>query len=449
MNNLRKMRNDLALCMMVKNEEKCILRAIDSVKPIVDEIVVVDTGSNDRTIELAKSAGAQIIEYTWDNDYPKIRNLALKTASSRWILVLDADEMIESNELALIQELIQTEDVHGYMMIQKSYTNTRKYRGWVPCKSDDPEYGRYAGYISNPICRLFQNRPDIYFTNILHELVEPTILKFRGKIENSYVSILHYGHDYFGFKPDKWDNYIASGVKNIEADPLSARPHRDIGIAMIQAGRYEDAVKEFLKGMQKNPDTENLRYNLAVAYNQCGKRELALEHFDKVLKSDPCYIDARNNLACLLMEMKRYEEAFSVLIEIINKYPDMLFARFNFGVVLGELGRFSDALHQLLEVERLDPGFPELANLICDIYLASGLDAMQNRRESEAIVSFENILKRIPSHRKALIYLVKELVSIKKIQTAANVLEKYISHHCEDVELVNLHKHVSGIISIL
>ena len=65
-------------------------------------------------------------------------------------------------------------------MTQKSYSDVRTYRGWVPCKPDDPEYGKYVGYISNPICRLFQNREDIYFENILHELVEPTIFTVRN-----------------------------------------------------------------------------------------------------------------------------------------------------------------------------------------------------------------------------------------------------------------------------
>lgn len=440
-------KGELTLCMMVKNEEKCLLRAIDSVKPIVDEIIIVDTGSNDRTIELAKEAGAKIIEYEWDNDYPKIRNLGLRAATGRWILVLDADEVIDAGELPEMKRIIQNDHVHGYMLIQKSYTDRRTYRGWVPVKPDDPEYGKHAGYISNPICRLFQNRNDIYFENILHELIEPTILKFGGRIDNSNISILHYGHNYFEFKPDKWDNYIASGVKNIDSNPTSARPHRDIGLAMIQAGRYEEAITEFLKGMQKNPDTENLRYNLAVAYNHCNKKEKALEHFSKVRQTDPCYLDAQNNAACLLIELKRFKEAEIELNKILTKEPELLFARFNFAVVSGALHRYSEALEQFLKVEKADPGFPELKPLICQTYWHLGLDAVQNKNIQLAISSFEYVLEREPSHRSALLQLVKQLILLKKLQEADNALKKYGIMHKGDLELSNLHKRIQALMT--
>ena len=71
----------LSLCMITKNEEKNISRCLDSIKDIVDEIIIVDTGSTDKTIEIAKSYGANIYHYKWNNDFSKARNVSLQKAT--------------------------------------------------------------------------------------------------------------------------------------------------------------------------------------------------------------------------------------------------------------------------------------------------------------------------------------------------------------------------------
>lgn len=445
MENNKNIPGNLSLCMMVKNEERCILRAIQSVKQIVDEIIVVDTGSTDQTVQLAMGMGAKIIHYEWDNDYPKIRNLGLRAATSRWILVLDADEVLDPKDISQVELLIQEKDIHGYQLIQKTYTNRRTYQGWMPCKPDDPEYRHYAGYIHNPICRLFQNRPDIFFENILHELVEPSILRMGGRIASSSVAILHYGHDYFQYKPDKWDNYIASGVKDIKHNPASARPHRDMGIAMMQTGRYEDAITEFLVGMQKDPDTEHLRYNLGVAYHCSGRSDQAMEHFSKVLPTDPCFLDARNNLACLLIDMHRYEDAERELEMVLKKDPNMLFAHFNLGIVLQLQGRLDATLEELLKVERVDPAFPNLCLMLADIYCSLGVHTLQNKRLLDALSFFEDALKRAPCHKKSLLYSAKILISLRRLEDANNRLARYRDVYPEDSEVVDLHKRLCNL----
>ena len=88
----------LSLCMITKNEEKNLSRCLDSIKDIVDEIIIVDTGSTDKTVEIAKSYGAHIYHYDWNNDFSKARNVSLQKATKDWILVLDADEVLPYEE---------------------------------------------------------------------------------------------------------------------------------------------------------------------------------------------------------------------------------------------------------------------------------------------------------------------------------------------------------------
>ena len=82
----------LSLCMIVKNEEKLLPGCLESAKDFVDEIIIVDTGSTDKTIEIAKQYNAKIYEHPWENNFSKHRNQSISYATSDWILYLDADE---------------------------------------------------------------------------------------------------------------------------------------------------------------------------------------------------------------------------------------------------------------------------------------------------------------------------------------------------------------------
>lgn len=82
----------LALVVMMKNEEANIRRCINSIKSIVDEIICIDTGSEDNSVKIAESLGALVIHYPWVDDYSEPRNIAIRSVKSDWIQILDADE---------------------------------------------------------------------------------------------------------------------------------------------------------------------------------------------------------------------------------------------------------------------------------------------------------------------------------------------------------------------
>ncbi|MGE5593875.1 MAG: glycosyltransferase [Betaproteobacteria bacterium] len=89
--------HQISLCMIVKNEEEFLPGCLDSVKGVVDEIVIVDTGSTDRTVEIARQYEAKVYHYEWNDDFAAARNESLKHATCGWILVLDADERLGSD----------------------------------------------------------------------------------------------------------------------------------------------------------------------------------------------------------------------------------------------------------------------------------------------------------------------------------------------------------------
>ncbi len=111
----------IALVMIVKNEKRCLKRCLDSAKPLVDQIIIVDTGSQDNTTEIARQAGAKVYTYAWKNDFAAARNYALSLSSADWNLVLDADEYISAGSRKELEPFLKQNSRLGDICIRNSY----------------------------------------------------------------------------------------------------------------------------------------------------------------------------------------------------------------------------------------------------------------------------------------------------------------------------------------
>ena len=176
--------NLLALCMIVKNEEQMLPDCLESVKNVVDEIIIVDTGSTDNTIEIAKKYGAKIYNFDWINDFSAARNESIKYSTSNWILYLDADERLTPQSQNTIRVLLQTasEDVGAYHITIES--DHRQLDG-----SPEKHRGAYP--------RLFRNLgyPNIKFMGRVHEQISPSIIAMGKLTLASDLVIEHLGYN--------------------------------------------------------------------------------------------------------------------------------------------------------------------------------------------------------------------------------------------------------------
>lgn len=116
----------ISLCMIVKNEEENLGRCLDSVKDIVDEIIIVDTGSKDNTVKVAKQFGANVLFYQWNDDFAAARNFSISMAKHDWIFILDADEELEPINDEQLQKLTQNTRVEGYFFFNKKTLLTKR-----------------------------------------------------------------------------------------------------------------------------------------------------------------------------------------------------------------------------------------------------------------------------------------------------------------------------------
>jgi glycosyltransferase involved in cell wall biosynthesis len=166
----------LTLCMIVKNEEKNLAACLDSVKDVVDEIIIVDTGSTDSTIQIAEKYNAKIFQYEWTNNFSAARNFALGKSSGEWIFYMDADERLDRNSIAEFKKLSDANLLIGYYCAVKNYHLDRNRDNSI----------RYI--------RLFANSPEIKFIGRVHERLEPSLIQNRYQFLHSNILIHHIGY---------------------------------------------------------------------------------------------------------------------------------------------------------------------------------------------------------------------------------------------------------------
>jgi tetratricopeptide (TPR) repeat protein len=167
----------LSLSMIVKNESENLPRCLASIKPYVDEIVIVDTGSQDNTPEIALEYGAEVKNFQWSDDFAAARNYALSQVSGDWVLVLDADEelVVESNDFR--EQLTSQPELLAYSLIRTEVNDKEEMA---------PLY----------TLRLFRNLPELRYVNRFHEQLkyqnQPIPQHLVGDLEN--LRLLHYGY---------------------------------------------------------------------------------------------------------------------------------------------------------------------------------------------------------------------------------------------------------------
>lgn len=247
----------ISLCMIVRDEERCITRCLESVRDLVDQLVVVDTGSTDRTVALARAAGAEVHHFAWIDDFSAARNRSLEAATGDWCLIMDADEWLEDGaaELAALRE--QEPDFIGVVqVVSVSAGGTRQ---------------------SGSIGRVLP--ASVRFVHRVHEQPDSDLpLRHLG---------IRLGHDgYQGARGEakgpRYEKLIRTELRERPEDPYL---HFQLGQALIVQSRWEEAADAFdtayaLTGVTtaaSRPWQHALVTRFLLALTQCGRTQDALD----------------------------------------------------------------------------------------------------------------------------------------------------------------------------
>jgi len=220
----------LSLCMIVRDEEKMLGRCLAAVAPAVDEIVIVDTGSTDATVEIAKSFDAKVIEFPWTGSFSEARNVSFAAATGDWVMYLDADEVLVADDIEQLRALTGRTWREAFYLVETSYTG---------------ELGEGGAMVNNAL-RVFRNRPEYRFKDRLHEQIAHTLPTYiPGRVEQTPVRVTHYG--YLGSVRDAKEK----SARNIELlrtqaaeTPQDAFLHFNLGSEYIVVGDLTAAGEE-------------------------------------------------------------------------------------------------------------------------------------------------------------------------------------------------------------
>lgn len=362
----------LSLCIIVKNEETALPQCLNSVKDVVEEMVVLDTGSSDRTIEIARQFGAKVHYFTWCNDFSAARNEALKYVTGDWVLVLDADEILVPE---IVPDLQQVTNGDRFLVVNL--------------------LRQEIGAVQSPyslVSRLFRRHQDLYFARPYHAMIDDSVTEILRRepywqiASLDKVAILHYGYQqqqitqkdkfaqaekimsgFLASHPD--DPYVCSklgalyvqtgkillGIELLERglkfaiknEEILYELHYHLGIARSRNGQITQAIASYQAATQLNisPFLKLGAYNnLGSLWQKIGDLSQAKINYQTVLQIDSNFALGYYNLGITLKAMEQFVEAIAAYERAIQLNPEYAPAYQNLGVVLLKLGRVREGL---------------------------------------------------------------------------------------------------------
>ena len=381
----------ISLCIICKNEEKKIGRCIKSVKAVVDEIIVVDTGSSDRTVEIVKEFGAKVYEISWENNFSKARNFALDQAIGDWIVFLDADEYFVEESRNRLRELIEEAENQKMECIICEMIN-------------EVENGIQSVFKT---IRIFKHSPEIRYVGSIHERICKKDTDIQAIDFIDQVKIWH-------------DGYSES--------------------ILAEKDKVERNLKMLLEASRKNPEDSDLCYYLVETY--CGQNNLekvweyaqkALEYNNFQLTSSKIGVYERLIHACLVSkkDLEVVKSFYIQAVQVDEKYPDF---DFRYAQYLYSIKQYEESIKylnlciaKLKEYKGTTPssiiGNPvEVLELLADSYLLEG-------RYNEGIPILVKILRINPYNVKALYNLISILSTSEEAVVIGQFLEKLYDYN--------------------
>ena len=335
----------ISLTMIVKDEEEMLPRCLEAIHDVVDEMIIVDTGSTDRTVEIAESFGASVLHHEWTGDFSEARNVSLDAATGDWFLYLDADEVLVREDADELRKMAGHTWREAFFFIETNFTGD----------IDD------GTAVNHNTLRMFRNRPEYRFADRIHEQIAQCLPSgMPERIEQPTVRIEHYG--YLGAVRDAKEK----SRRNIE---------------LLERQRADGEMSPFLC------------FNLGSEYAAAGDAKAALAQFEQaweMLKGDPertafgFVPSLTNRLVKALRTNKRYEDAVAISeegLEIFPGFTDLLLEQAHCAREQGNLEEAAEIVKRCLKMGDAPSRYSPMVG--CGSYLALGVLADIRRDQGD------------------------------------------------------------------
>ena len=374
----------LSFCIIVKNEEKNLPACLKSVVDVVDQMVVLDTGSSDRTVEIAQEWGAEVHHFEWCNDFAIARNESLKYATGDWILVLDADEHLNPAVIPHLQPAMAAEDVLVLNLVRHEIGATQSPYSLVS--------------------RLFRNHPQVRFTRPYHAIIDDDVeVLLQQEPHWKIANIPEIAIDHYGYEPEviagkdkanrarlAMERYLA----NHPGDPYTCSK---LGALYTQMGKVKEGI-ELLENALPNASDDLVRYefyyHLGLAYGRLQKWKKASQYYQKAIALDillPLKLGAYNNLGNLLQAQGNLGDALLAYQKTIEIDPTFAIGHYNRGMTFRLLGQLDSAIAAYGKAIEHNPRYAKAYQNLGVAYLKGGNVDESLRAFAQAISLYQEI----------------------------------------------------------
>lgn len=352
--------------MIVKNEAASLSRCLASVVGVVDEMIIVDTGSTDDTIAIAQSFGAQVYSYDWGNDFAAARNFGLQYVQTEWVLVLDADEVLVEGIVPQIQAILQQDNLLAVTLLRHEV---------------EAQQSPYS-----LLSRLFRHHPQIYFQRPYHELIDDSVLALQAQAPHWQVGHLPtVAIEHFGYQVDaiatrnKHQRACQIMTAALEQDPEDAYLCSKLGALYVEMGQIQQGLDLLQKGLTLQPPEAailyELHYHLGHTYAQSGQDSLALQHYQQAVQQDLpdlLKLGAYNNWANLLKARGHYEAACQQYQQVIAIQPNGAMGYYNLGLARRAMGDLAGAIAAYQQAIQKQPDYADAYQNLGVAFLKQG-----------------------------------------------------------------------------
>lgn len=398
------MRKEITACLIVKDEASNIRRCLDSINDICDEIIVIDTGSTDGTLEILSERGIEPTIIKWKDDFSYARNIALEKATKEFILSIDADEVL-INPSAVIDTINNAQDNIGGWLVEIA----------SPASMTDTNHLYFGKNV-----RLFRNNLNIRYEGIIHEQITPSIKNAGLLLSNSKIMINHRGYFDKATTLTKHKRNLALLLKAHELEPTNPNHNYYAGKSLMVLKEYATATAMFQKAL-----------DLLAADNPMRQQVLnALAH-NELLDGD--FISANVHAKESIALQQRQMHAYLILGESefqLGNYED---ARKHFKSMLVQRNNNDNILNCVGDY--IIP--PE------EVYFRAGKAALANKQYELASADFKNGLKINPSDVNNIAGLANVMFKLHNFINARNLLSKALKIAPQNTEIANFYQIVT------
>jgi tetratricopeptide (TPR) repeat protein len=333
--------SEFTLCLIVKDEEQYL---DDCLRSLVDEasaMVIVDTGSSDGTVEIARQYTSQILFAPFDGDFSRARNVALGRVRTPWVVFLDADERFERNQAAKLHRELAA--VPAEVMALRLL----RYNFFVN-----------GGWYSGKEVKIFRNHPHIRYRWAINESVRDSVEELGGKISELPLMLNHFGHCRpRSVREAKALRYMALITARLKADPDQPVLLGYLGLILRTLGRFTEALDHARRAVALAPEVPRVHQFHGHVLRSVGADQQARDAYARAVELDAADAAHWNMLGVMDLTLGRESDAGYAFLNALRADPIAVHVLVNQGLCEQAAGRYGRAVELFDEVARINPGF--------------------------------------------------------------------------------------------